>query len=612
MPPPPPPPPTGTGFISGQVIDSVSRKPVPEAIVTLNGRFASASPAAAAGRGGGGAFQVISDAQGRFFFGSLPAGSVTVTASKAGYGPVGGSAELSALQLALADSEKLLDARIRLSKLAALSGTLRDAMGDPVVGTDVLVISQSVVNGQTSWQVRGKTRSDDRGIYRMGNLPAGDYLACACGRDPIPLDPILLTTLGSEPLQMMNVAARALAGGSEAVAMDNNTRTYPPTFHPNSPTVGRATKVTVAPGEEKTGIDISLEVVRGTRVSGAIAGATGPIAASALRLLPAGDGGVTPDMFSLSPILVQPDGRFDFAPVPPGQYRLVVVYRDTGGRGGGPSGAALSLVGGAGRGAPADPAAGATLARGGASIDAPPLWANELLNVPEAGLNNLSIPLNRPVAIRGRMQWLGAAPQPTTVMLQRLTVPVTPFNNQDPLTSMAVGSSGRFAEDATFTVAGVVPGKYILNPLAAPGYPNLKSILAGGQDITDLPLEVTDKDVSDVVITFVDTALARLTVTTNAAATTPPFDDAWLFVFPADRKYWPNVSSARRRFRAAPFSSKGSQTVDGLPGGDYFIVAGAGADFQNWQDVSHLEALSRRAQRLTLVDGDKRSIEVRR
>jgi hypothetical protein len=550
VPPAQPPIPTGTGFISGQVIDIPSRKPVPEAIVRLSGRFTT--PAGAAPARGSASMQVISDAQGRFFFGSLPPGTFSVTAEKTGYGPVGGSLDLSALQLVLADNQKMLDARIRLAKMAALSGTLRDVVGDPVVGTDVLIISQAVVNGQVMWQPRGKARSDDRGVYRVSNLPAGDYLACACNRDPIPLDSILLTTLGSEPVQMMNVAARALSGGSDAITMDGNTRTYAPTFHPNSPTIGRATKVTIAAGEDKTGVDINLEVVRGTRVSGAIVGAPGPIAASALRLLPAGDGGLTPDMFSVPPTLVQPDGRFDFAPVPPGQYRLVAVYRDNTGRGIGPSGSALSMVGGAGRAAPAE----ATMAggRGPAPIEAPPLWASELLTVPETGLRNLSIPLNRPAAITGRMQWIGGAPQPTAVMLNRITLPLTPFSNLDPLPTMAIASAGRFAEDATFRVAGVVPGKYVLNPIAVPGFPNLKSILVGGQDITDLPLEVADKDVSEIVITYIDTPLAALTITTNAVATSPPFDDTWLFVLPADRKYWPNVPSARRRYRAAPFS----------------------------------------------------------
>ena len=250
--------------------------------------------------------------------------------------------------------------------------------------------------------------------------------------------------------------------------------------------------------------------------------------------------------------------------------------------------------------------------RGPAPIEAPPLWASELLTVPETGLRNLSVPLNRPAAITGRMQWIGGAPQPTAVMLNRITLPLTPFSILDPLPTMAIAAAGRFAEDATFRVAGVVPGKYVLNPIAVPGFPNLKSVLVGGQDITDLPLEVADKDVSEVVITYIDTPLAALTITTNAVATSPPFDDTWLFVLPADRKYWPNVPSARRRYRAAPFSPAGNVVLDGLPAGDYVVVVTTSADYQNWQDPAHLEALSRKGQRVTLVDGDKRTMEVRR
>src|SRR5262245_59130392 len=83
-PPQQPPLPTGTGFISGQVIDIPSRKPVPAAIVRLSGRFTI--PAGAAPARGSTSMQVMSDAQGRFFFGSLPAGNFSITAEKTGYG----------------------------------------------------------------------------------------------------------------------------------------------------------------------------------------------------------------------------------------------------------------------------------------------------------------------------------------------------------------------------------------------------------------------------------------------------------------------------------------------------------------------------------------------
>ena len=73
-------------------------------------------------------------------------------------------------------------------------------------------------------------------------LAPGDYLICACLRDPIPFDQLLLTTLASQPLNLMSVAARALTVGADVVSLDDTLRMYAPTFHPNSSTIARAAR----------------------------------------------------------------------------------------------------------------------------------------------------------------------------------------------------------------------------------------------------------------------------------------------------------------------------------------------------------------------------------
>jgi len=40
-------------------------------------------------------------------------------------------------------------------------------------------------------------------VFRIAPLPGGDYVVCACSRDPIPFDATLLTTLASQPIQLM-------------------------------------------------------------------------------------------------------------------------------------------------------------------------------------------------------------------------------------------------------------------------------------------------------------------------------------------------------------------------------------------------------------------------
>ncbi len=591
--------PNGTGFIAGQVIDVPSGKPVAEAIVSLGGTFV------VNGRPIANRIQIIADSQGRFVFGSLAAGTFTMSASAPGYLPPRAAPQVF---VQLAEGEKMTGARVRLTRVASLSGVLRDEAGDPVVGTDVLVLRREVITGRATLVAAGKTRSDDRGMYRVGGLPPGDYLVCACSRDPIPIDPALLTTIGSDPVQLVGVGLRALSGGSDVVSIDSTLRTYAPTFHPNSLTASRATRVALASGEDKSRIDLNLEAVRATRVSGAVIGATGPVQASSMRLFAAGENEIDRDLFSLPPILVQPDGRFDFAMVPPGQYKLLVAHRETGGRGG-PSGVAMNMVGRGGSTVEI-PVATMSNAAGAGPSDAPYLWANETLTVGDKGLMGVSVTLNRAAMIAGRVQWVGAAPQPTAQMLTRATAQWV-LSSGD-FTAFTGPVNGRIAPDATFTGVGALPGKYSLNPLPLPGYPTLKSVVVGGTDMTDLPIEVSDKDITDVIITYVDTPMAALTLTTNPAPGPAPFEDAWALVFSVDRKFWADPYSARRRFRQTALSAKGVATMDGLPAGEYFVLAGKSADAIDWQDAAKLDALSRRAQRISVNDGEKKTIEVRR
>jgi hypothetical protein len=586
----------GTGFIAGQVVDATTGRPIGEATVLL-----LRLSVVVGGRGSGVLpVPVVTDPSGRFFFSGLGAGSYSVRADRVGYTAPRGLA----VAIDLADGDRQLNTRVRLARNASISGMLRDTAGDPIVGTEVLTFRRVLVNGRPSLQslVRG-IKSDDRGAYRIPALPPGEYLICACLREPIPLDPLLLTTLASQPLNLMSVAGRALTVGADVVSLDNSLRMYAPTFHPDSTAAARATRVTVAAGEEKIGIDITSELVRLTRVSGRVVGAQGPVVASSIRLVPAADADAAIELMQIQPMLVQADGRFDFASVPPGQYRLMVAHRETGATGGGPTGLALGFTGGRGASPPPPPVAVA-----GPGVAPPPLlWANELISVGEGGVRDLVISLEQTAAITGRLELVGGAPAPTEQMFGRTTVLLAPVVSLSAIPTPV----GPVSADKSFRVTGAMPGKYIVQSGTLPGYPTLKSVTLGGADITDLPLEVSGRNLTDLVLTYGDTPLGSLAITVPQRVGQPSGDEAVL-IFPADRKYWSEPSAARRRFRTAALSTKGTATASDIPAGEYFVVLVTGPDAFDWQEAPRLDTLSRTAQRIGLTDGEKKTIEVRR
>jgi hypothetical protein len=230
--------------------------------------------------------------------------------------------------------------------------------------------------------------------------------------------------------------------------------------------------------------------------------------------------------------------------------------------------------------------------------------------VPEAGVSGLVIALNHPASVRGRVQYVGAAPPPAPETLNRATAVLQPVAVLPAGTVVLAVSP--IAPDSTFRIDTVLPGKYAVGAIAMPGFPTLKSVTAAGADITDLPLDAGVRDVSDLVVTMTDTPLASLAVNMPDAVRSEETDRHRVLVFPADQKYWAVPAAATRRFRTLTLSIKGTATAPGLPGGEYLVVVATPEEAADWMDAGRLEPLSRRAQRVTLNDGGERSIEVRK
>lgn len=596
------PAPSGNATIVGQVIDSETRQGIPGAIVSIVGmRFTPISPGRGGTSGGGAPARppvpVKADSQGRFAFSGLWAGNVLIQAQLDGYASSSGAASRT---VEVTDGAVVTDTKLSLVKLATISGTVRDDGGDPVVGIDVIAFRRASLQGRPP-VLAGDNRSktDDRGQYRLTGLLPGEYYICACNREPIPFDGQLLTTLAARPLELLGVAGRAAKVGADTASLDKTLRTFAPTFHPNTTLAGRATRVKASGATPQEAIDIDVTAVRAARVSGRILGApNNSLNANAVRLIPTGDIPEAVAITQLMPMLVQPDGRFDFAGVAPGQYTLEVRVTP-GAAGGGPSGAALAFIGGRGGTAPGGRA-------GGPPAD--PMWALQTVAVGDEDVTGLVVGLQAGATITGRLEFSGNAPPPPPPGPQARANGVQLMSTDPPPRNRSY--VGSITADGSFRVPGVVPGRYVVYPfISVPGWPTLKSVTLGSVDITDTILDVDGRDLSNLVVTVTDTPMAdvRGTIPSGLGGAE---EDTWIRMFPAERRFWEEPFGAFSRFKTAPVE-KNAFTIPRVPAGEYFVVAVREGGLE-WMDKTTLEAMSRGAERITVVNGDKKVIEVKR
>lgn len=590
----PPRPAVGTGLIAGQVVDVDSGRGIPGAVVV--GSIVTMV------EGGGrvsNSMAVVTDSQGRFVLTNAAAGTYTLLSQMPGY-----SSAIPTRSVPLEDGARVTDVKISLRRLVSVSGRVLDDSGTPVVNVEMLLLTRVVNQGRPPVLTPSvRTRTDDRGEYRFAGVPAGDYLICACLRDPIPFDGHLLTTLATRPLDLLGAAGRAVTAGGDAVSLDASLKTLPVTFYPGVTLASQAERVRVAAGEDKTGVDLTMTAVRAARVSGRIVGATSSVNAAHLRLRVMTDAPEAAGITQIVPMLVQPDGRFDFASVPPGEYVLEVTFRP-GARGGGPSGAALAFVGA--RAQAMQPAVAAGQRMGGPADPAlAPLWAHQPISVGDRDVTGLVIPLNRTMTVSGRVTFSGSAPAPPGPLRGASAI----------LTSVDTGFAarsyfGQLQTDHTFQFIGVLPGRYVLAMnLSAPPWVVVKSVASAGDDLTDTSIEIAGSDL-DLNVTVTDTTLGSISgrVAVRGGGTDEP---TWVRIFPADRRFWPEPYAAPRRFRTGTVMSDGTFTLASLPAGEYFLIASTQSG-NVWMDQPTLELMARTAERVRVNDGDKLVVEVRR
>ncbi len=208
------------GVIEGIVVDEVTGEPVRRVSVALHGQRADKQPEST---------QVRTQADGRFRFEGLEAGSYYLTANRSGY--LSPRERGGATPVQLSSGEQKTGLTLKLVAQSIISGRVFDEEGDPVQGAQIQVFQRQKMAGKLRWQPVNGSATNDRGEFRVTGLGAGEYAVSANYRDPGP---------------QVNPKAKALPP------------VYATTYYPNSAGLNSAQGVAVLKGTETAGIDLHL------------------------------------------------------------------------------------------------------------------------------------------------------------------------------------------------------------------------------------------------------------------------------------------------------------------------------------------------------------------
>ena len=599
---------TGTAVVSGVVMtDESTPQPLRRATVTL---MATDQPIIKT---------ALTDSRGRFIVPELPAGKYSLSASKGGYVRMSYGAkryDRPGTSINLNEGEKMTGLSMSLPRGGVITGTITDETGLPASGVQVRLLQYRTQLGERTLQPATMTNflgeaTDDRGVYRIYGLPPGEYVIAATPRNSN-VGEIRASTeaeIRAALLAIQQPTPPAPPGQPLPPPKEPVTVGFAPIYFPGSATLNGAATITLAPGEERGGVDFPLQVVRTAKIQGQVVVPAGISPQSVtLTMVPAGPQvgpGILGSTF-LNRVTPGADGTFTYSAVPPGQYTInarASAGSEGRGRGGGGRGVGFEVQ-----------LVNRTQGIGGASMGpGPAYWATADVNADGTTVSGVVLSLQPGLTITGRLDFRGSRLTPPTDFTRiRVSLSPAPTGGGN---MMIVGMpSTQVDASGKFTVSGVTPGRYLVNAFvptpqgAGPGLSwTLQSAVFKGRDALDFMLDVgANDDLSGGVLTFTD-ATQQVTGTLQDQSGRPA-PDYTIIVFAADKRFW--VPQARRIRTTRP-GTDGRFTIPNLPTGEYRIAAVVDIASGDANDPAFLEQLIPASVPITLADGERKVQDLR-
>jgi len=516
-----------------------------------------------------GDLMTVTDDRGRFTFASLPPGRYTVFVRKDGWVPAfyGAKGPLRpGIPVQVSDGQRAT-ITARLPRGAVVTGTVMDENGQPAINTTVRAMRVMIHNGERRLVTFGDGGvSDDRGIYRIFGLPAGEYVIGAAARPASTVRPgsdVLLTT-DLDVNHARTAAPQVPPPPDRGVA-------FAATYFPGTPLVTQAGRVSLSAGEERDGIDFALQLVATARVEGTVYTGEGAVPPGTAVTLIATGQTAFPDVPSdgVRSTRVGADDSFGFSNVAPGQYTLLA--RTPGNQ-----------------------------------------WASADILVDGDRVSGVSLSLQPGLTLSGSVSFAADHLRPPAD-LRTVHVSLRPVQSEGVVSiapsEVSADTSGHFV------VFGITPGRYQLSatfPGAAGNVTPAKaratgwvvrSAAVGVQDTLDVPITLgAGQPVPPATIVFTDH-------TASLSGTLKDIPDGraenyTIIVFPSDPSFWQPRS---RRIDGVPVSRDGTFTFNNLMPGQYLIAALDDVGPGEWFDAALLQRLAPSATRVSIAERDQKT-----
>ena len=475
----------------------------------------------------------ITGADGRYTLADLPPGAYTVSVTRTGFASQtwGQGRALTGTPVAVAAGQPPSTIDFALVPGGSIAGRILDEDGTPFAGALVDALVTRFEGGTDALFSVASAQTDDRGEFRLFGLAPGRYYVSAA-------DPAFRSV--STPAGVVN---------------------YAPTYYPGV-TADQARAVVVTGPGDAPKIEFRLKLVPPSRVSGQLLAFDSRQLLNGAIVMSAIDAEGVPLPAPQNPSLL-PDGRFSFAGVAPGRYRIRARGQTD------PAGTSLFGV--------------YTVEANGEDID------------------GITLTLRPGATLEGslKVESTSSTARPVLTSL-RVRAPFIDGN------SFGDSLTGTVQPDGSFTLRGLMKGTHqiVVDGLQPPWV--VKSVLYQGTNIIDLPIEATEKQsFRDVRITITDVSAGISGVVKGTGDV--PVANAGVLVFARVPLFWMRTN---RRMRIAYTDQEGRFTIGGLPAGDYLAVASASVDESDLGRRERLTAWEALATAVTL-ESDRARADVR-